>query len=131
MVDGILSTDATTPVSQEKEAIFTAKVMPGYTFSGWYADRTCTTLVSTDNPAYVKTPKYTTESASATYLTLYAKATKKASGTGLYIKQNGAFVEANAVYKKVNGAWVQQSDPTSLFNGSPSGIESNYLYLGE
>ena len=84
--------------------------MPGYTFSGWYADRACTTLVSTDNPAYVKTPKYTTESASPTSLTLYAKATKKASGTGLYIKRNGTFVEANVVYKKIDGAWVQLSD---------------------
>ena len=131
MVDGILSTDVTTPVSQGKEAIFTAKIMPNYTFSGWYSDETCTTLVSTDNPAYVTTPIYTTENKSATYLTLYAKATKISAKTGLYIKQNGAFVEANAVYKKINGAWVQQSNPTSLFNGSPSGIESNYLYLGE
>ena len=131
IVDGILSTDATTPVSQEKEAIFTAEVMPGYTFTGWYTDRACTTLVSTDNPAYVKTPKYTTESASPTSVTLYAKATKKASGTGLYIKINGTFVAANAVFKKTNGACVQQDDPTSLFNGSPSGIESNYIYLGE
>lgn len=131
MVDGILSTDVTTPVSQGKEAIFTAKIMPNYTFSGWYSDETCTTLVSTDNPAYVTTPIYTTENKSATYLTLYAKATKISAETGLYIKQNGAFVEANAVYKKINGAWVQQSNPTSLFNGSPSGIESNYIYLGE
>ena len=131
IVDGILSTDATTPVSQEKEARFTAEVMPGYTFSGWYSDEACTTLVSTDNPAYVITPKYTTESKSPTYLTLYAKATKKATGTGLYIKRNGTFVEANAVYKKIDGVWVQQSNLTSLFNGSPSGTESNYIYLGE
>ena len=87
IVDGILSTDVTTPVSQEKEAIFTAEVMPGYTFSGWYADQACTTLVSTDNPAYIKTPKYTTESASATYLTLYAKAIEP---TVIYTVQVGS-----------------------------------------
>lgn len=76
MVDGILSADATTPVSQEKEAIFTAEIMAGYTFSGWYSDRACTTLVSTDNPAKVATPKYTGDGVGTTSLTLYAKATK-------------------------------------------------------
>ena len=110
IVDGILSTDVTTPVSQEKEARFTAEVMPGYTFSGWYSDEACTTLVSTDNPAHVTTPKYTTEHSSTTSLTLYAKATKSATGTGLYIKVNGAWAEAQNIYKKVSGAWVLQSD---------------------
>lgn len=75
IVDGILSTDVTTPVSQEKEARFTAEVMPGYTFSGWYADQACTTLTSADNPAYVKTPKYIGDTSAPTSVTLYAKAT--------------------------------------------------------
>ena len=114
IVDGILSTDVTTPVSQEKEARFTAEVMPGYTFSGWYSDEACTTLVSTDNPAYVTTPKYTTEHSSTTSLTLYAKATKSATGTGLYIKVNGAWAEAQNIYKKVSGAWVLQSDVAAV-----------------
>lgn len=121
IVDGILSTDVTTPVSQGKEAIFTAEIMPGYTFSGWYSDEACTTLVSTDNPAYVTTPVYTTENRSETYLTLYAKATNITAGTGLYIKRNGTFVEANAVYKKVNGAWVQQTDIASIKTELQSG----------
>ena len=114
IVDGILSTDVTTPVSQEKEARFTAEVMPGYTFSGWYSDEACTTLVSTDNPAHVTTPKYTTEHSSTTSLTLYAKATKSATGTGLYIKVNGAWAEARNIYKKVSGAWVLQSDVAAV-----------------
>ena len=114
IVDGILSTDVTTPVSQEKEARFTAEVMPGYTFSGWYSDDACTTLVSTDNPAHVTTPKYTTEHSSTTSLTLYAKATKSATGTGLCIKVNGAWAEAQNIYKKVSGAWVEQSDVAAV-----------------
>ena len=114
IVDGILSTDVTTPVSQEKEARFTAEVMPSYTFSGWYTDQACTRLTSSDNPAYVKTPKFVGDTSGPTYVTLYAKAIKIATGTGLYIKQNGTFVEANAVYKKVNGAWVQQTDIASI-----------------
>lgn len=115
MVDGILSTDVTTPVSQGKEAIFTAKIMPNYTFSGWYSDEACTKLVSTDNPAYVITPADTAILPDVTYLTLYAKATKTAAGTGFYIKQNGTFVEANAVYKKTTNGWIQITDYTSLF----------------
>ena len=110
IVDGILSTDVTTPVSQEKEARFTAEVMPGYTFSGWYVDQACTRLTSADNPAYVKTPKFTGDTPQAVSVTLYAKATKIGAGTGLYIKQNGSYVEANAVYKRIDGAWVQLSD---------------------
>lgn len=49
----------------------------------------------------------------------------------LAFKTNGTWKNALAVFKKTNGTWVQQSDPTSLFTGSPSGTESNYLYLGE
>ncbi len=94
---------------QEKTVEFEAEVASGYTFSGWYSDEACTTLVSTDNPAHVTTPTYTTEYESATYLTLYAKARANTTGTGIYIKNNGTFVEANAVHRKVNGAWVQLS----------------------
>lgn len=129
--DGVAKTTVPTHVMQYTKAPFSAEPFPGYTFAGWYSDDTCTQLVSTDNPAQITCPAYTGDSVSSTSLTLYAKATKKASGTGIYIKRNGAFVEANAVHKKVNGAWVKQSNPASLFNGSPSGIESNYLYLGE
>ena len=51
--------------------------------------------------------------------------------TGFSFKSNGTWKNALAVFKKTNGAWVQQSNPASLFTGSPSGTESNYLYLGE
>ena len=54
-----------------------------------------------------------------------------ASATSFLFKTNGTWKNALAIYKKVNGVWVQQSNPASLFNGSPSGTESNYLYLGE
>ena len=109
-VDVIYYPDVTSPTRQGFNAIFEAEVPSGYIFSGWYSDSACTTLVSTDNPAYVKTPVYTTEYPSSTSLTLYAKTTEIGTGTGLYIKQNGTFVEANAVYKKVNGAWVSDVD---------------------
>ena len=125
--EGIDYAYATTPTRQEYEAIFEAEVTSGYTFSGWYSNESCTALVSTDNPAYITTPKYTTESASTTSLTLYAKATKVATGTGIYIKHNGSYVEALSVYKKINGVWQKQDDPKSLFLELSSN-EYNYVY---
>ena len=119
--EGIDYAYATTPTLQGYDAVFEAEVASGYTFSGWYSNEACTTLVSTDNPAYVTTPTYTTESASVTYLTLYAKATANTTGTGIYIKQNGTFIEANAVYKKINGTWVQQTDIASIKTELQSG----------
>ena len=119
--EGIDYAYATTPTYQEHDAVFEAEVASGYTFSGWYADEACTRLASADNPAYVTTPKYISQDPSRTSVTLYAKATKKASSTRIYIKQNGIFVEANAIYKKVNGAWVQQTDIASIKTELQSG----------
>lgn len=113
--DNISSVDATTPVVATKEAIFTAKVNTGCSFVGWYSDEACTQLVSNSNPAYVVTPQgaFIDEgetSRNETTLILYAKATMTAVGTGIYIKQNGSYVKATVVYKKIDGAWVQLSD---------------------
>jgi hypothetical protein len=36
--------------------------------------------------------------------------------TGLYVKVDGAYREVQAVYKKISGAWVQQTDISSLFS---------------
>lgn len=74
--DGIAYAYATTPTLQEKQAVFEAELSPGYSFQGWYSDEACTTLVSSSNPHKPTTPKYTTDSASQTSLTLYAKAQK-------------------------------------------------------
>lgn len=114
--EGIDYAYATTPTHQDYEAVFEAEVSSGYAFSGWYSDEACTTLVSTNNPAKVMTPVYSGDTAAKTSLTLYAKATMTAAGTGLYIKQNGTFVEANTVYKKIDGAWVQQTDMQSMLS---------------
>ena len=79
---------------------FTATLKSGTTFDGWYSDAACTQRVSTSL-------SYTTTAAD---LTLYAKATVAVTGTGSYVKKNGTWHEAQAVYKKVNGAWVLQTD---------------------
>lgn len=125
--EGIERAYATSPVYQGKQAIFEADVKSSYEFSGWYSDEACTTLVSSNNPARFTAP---TKNNTQTLLTYYAKANY--TGTPLLsFKLNGTWKNALAVFKKTNGAWVQQSNPTSLFTGSPSGTESNYLYLGE
>ena len=111
--DGITYAYATTPTLQEKEAIFEAELSPGYTFSGWYSDEACTTLVSTDNPARIITPKYTTDMASQTSLTLYAKAIKSEASSGIHLKQNGAYAQAKAIWKKTNGVWAK-TDKTAI-----------------
>lgn len=119
-------------VQQERTTLFSADVLSGYSFQGWYSDEACTTLISSNNPYEATTPKYTTDSASVTHLTLYAKATPIASqSTGIFLKQNGVYVEVAAAYKKVDGVWTQQTEPKNLFSGSAGGSESNYIYCGK
>lgn len=90
---------------------FTATLAAGAAFDGWYSDAACTQRVSTSL-------SYTTTAAD---LTLYAKATKDVTGTGSFVKKNGAWHEAQAVYKKINGTWVLQTDDsykTEIQNGN-------------
>lgn len=99
--NGIANAAVSNAAPYQGESItFTAQLKPGATWHGWYADATCTQLVSTSQ-------SYTTAAAD---LTLYAKATREVTGTGAYVKVGGQWAEAQEVYKKVNGAWVLQSD---------------------
>ena len=97
---------------------YTATLSPKAIWNGWYADPNCTILVSTEQ-TYTTVPNGN--------LTLYAKATKIAAGTGIYVKRNGSYAEALAVYKKIDGVWQQQDDPKSLFL-ELSSSEYNYVY---
>lgn len=83
---------------------FTATLKSGATFHGWFSDAACTQLISTSLT-------YTT---AASDLTLYAKATREVTGTGSYVKADGVWCEAQAVYKKINGVWVEQSDVAAV-----------------
>lgn len=123
--DGIDYAYATTPTRQGYNAIFEAEISPGYAFSGWYSDELCTQLVSSDNPVYVTTPKHDPGTADITSLTLYAKATKNATGTGLYVKSNGTYAEVQRVYKKVNGVYVEQTNIASIMDTSTKYININ------
>lgn len=52
------------------------------------------------------------------------------SATSLLFKSNGAWKNALAVFKKTNGAWVEQEDLSAIFSGESSGTASNYVYGG-
>lgn len=47
----------------------------------------------------------------------YEEISDPETGTGIFLKSNGSWEEVKSVYKKVDGAWVQQEDPKSLFSG--------------
>ena len=34
----------------------------------------------------------------------------------IYIKNNGTWTQFSKVYKKINGAWVEQTDPATVLN---------------
>lgn len=128
-MDGIEYASVITPTVQGYNALFEADLINGYEFAGWYSDEACTQLISTDNPAQVKTPS-TGELGTETSLTLYAKATPISSTTGIYLKRNGSWIKAKSVFKKTNGAWVEQEDLSAIFSGESSGTASNYVYGG-
>lgn len=47
----------------------------------------------------------------------YEEISDPETGTGIFLKSNGSWEEVKSVYKKVDGTWVQQEDPKSLFSG--------------
>lgn len=100
-------------VEQEYTAAFTADILPGYKFKGWYLDEACTKFISSSNPYEAAGPKYTTENESSTSLTLYAKAIKSEAPSGIHLKQNGAYAQAKAIWKKTNGIWAK-TDKTAI-----------------
>lgn len=107
------SVDKTAPYEGDT-VTFTATLKTGATFNGWYSDAACTQLVSSSLT-------YTT---SAADLTLYAKATRE-SGTGLYVKNNGTYSEVQRVYRKINGAYIEQTDIASIMDTNTKYINTN------
>lgn len=89
---------------QGDSVTFTAELRLGATWHGWYSDAACTQLVSTEQ-------RYTVVASAD--LTLYAKATA-AGGTGLYVREGGSYAEVQAVYKRVDGHYVEQTDIAGL-----------------
>jgi hypothetical protein len=38
---------------------------------------------------------------------------------------NGSWVEFQKVYKKINGSWVEQTDPSSIFDTTANYVKGN------
>ena len=109
--DGVASVSAST-AHYGDNVVFTFTPNEGVDGNyGWYQDAELTQMVSRENP-YVHTVTGD--------ITLYPGVVQQIN-TGLYIKVSGTFVEANAVYKKVNGAWVKQTDIASIKTELQSG----------
>lgn len=103
---GVVSADVTDAAPYQGDSVtFTAQLRPGATWHGWYSDAACTQLVSAEQ-------RYTTDAAD---LTLYARATVE-GGTGLYVRTDGSYAEVQAVYKKINGVYVEQGDIAGLLD---------------
>ena len=100
-------------VAQGLTTTYTADINTGYTFAGWYSDEACTKFISSNNPYEAVAPEYTTEDKSATSLTLYAKAITSEASSGIHLKQNGAYAQAKAIWKKTNGVW-SKTDKTAI-----------------
>ena len=43
----------------------------------------------------------------------------------LYVKENGSWRTYSKVYKKINGAWVEQADISSVFNTGANYVKMN------
>lgn len=136
--NGIEDVDVTTPVVQGTNAQFTAFIKTGYKFNGWYSDSEYQQLISINNPASITTPINPDTDGGFENIpiensyTLYAKAeSTTTSTTGISLKRNSSWMEAKSVYRKVDGTWVQQDAPKTLFSGSSTGSEPNYIYCGD
>lgn len=104
--NGVVSAAVSNAAPYQGDSVtFTAELRPGATWHGWYSDAACTQLVSTEQ-------RYTTDAAD---LTLYARATVE-DGTGLYVRTDGSYAEVQAVYKKINGVYVRQTDIAGLLD---------------
>lgn len=97
--NGIKSVNVSSSTAYEGESVtFTAEIIDGADWKGWYSDSSCSNLVSTSK-------SYTITASSD--ITLYAKASKDTLGTGLYLKKDGTYSEVLAIYEKQNGVWVE------------------------
>ena len=96
--NGVSSATVSNSTPFEGDSVtFTATLADGATWGGWYSDAACTQFVSTAQ-------SYTVTAGADTVL--YAYATRAVTGTGLYVKKNGAYEQANAIYQKVGGVWT-------------------------
>jgi hypothetical protein len=115
--DGIKSASVDYPtLIQGEYATFTATVMDGYKWNGWYSDSSRKTLISSNQTYTEQAPYKTSSVAKKTYLSRYAYAEPVDQDYGLYLKQNGSWVTVKQLYVKENGQWVFKLTTNGVFD---------------
>lgn len=115
--DGIKSASVDYPkLIQGGYATFTATVMDGYKWNGWYSDSSRKTLISSNQTYTEQAPYKTSSVAKKTYLSRYAYAEPVDQDYGLYLKQNGSWVTVKQLYVKENGQWVFKLTTNGVFD---------------
>lgn len=99
-------------------------------------DLSTTTLTNTDQLANGVTvyAEYETPSANYDYYTYtftvsgnttIAVTIGTVSQSAIYFKNGSSWAQATAVYKKINGSWVQQSDLTNVFDSTKNYVRGD------
>ena len=124
--DGIKSASVDYPkLIQGGYATFTATVMDGYKWNGWYSDSSRKTLISSNQTYTEQAPYKTSSVAKKTYLSRYAYAEPVDQDYGLYLKQNGSWVTVRQLYVKENGRWVFKLTTNSVFDTNINYVKGN------
>lgn len=124
--DGIKSASVDYPkLIQGGYATFTATVMDGYKWNGWYSDSSRKTLISSNQTYTEQAPYKTSSVAKKTYLSRYAYAEPVDQDYGLYLKQNGSWVTVKQLYVKENGRWVFKLTTNSVFDTNINYVKGN------
>ena len=124
--DGIKSASVDYPkLIQGGYATFTATVMDGYKWNGWYSDSSRKTLISSNQTYTEQAPYKTSSVAKKTYLSRYAYAEPVDQDYGLYLKQNGSWVTVKQLYVKENGRWVFKLTTNGVFDTNINYVKGN------
>ena len=124
--DGIKSASVDYPkLIQGGYATFTATVMDGYKWNGWYSDSSRKTLISSNQTYTEQAPYKTSSAAKKTYLSRYAYAEPVDQDYGLYLKQNGSWVTVKQLYVKENGRWVFKLTTNGVFDTNINYVKGN------
>lgn len=97
-------------------------IRPGYELIGVFLDEGGTIplekFFEDDSQVRYSFATPASEDGSPTSITIYVKTKKVFEDTGVFVKINGTQRQAIKVYKKVNGVYVEQTDPQSVFDST-------------
>lgn len=136
---GTKGTNAPTTASVDSYVQISHPTKGGYTFKGWNitgmnptSSKKCYYGFSSTDSSNTSTTSTSLSSITATYFKNLRTSTGTVTFTavwekvnGIYIKENGSWVQYAKAYKKINGVWVEQSDLSTLFNSNTNYVKGN------